>query len=638
MNVSPINAWLLIAASVALTLACGQALPNEAEPANRDPVVRSHGTEHGASTPTAVAQPSRVKLVTTIPSPVTPPVKTEPLTSTPTPLARPNQTNLAVPTPTPVARPNRNNLAVPTPTPVARPERNNLAVPTPTPAARSNQSNLAVPTPTPVARPNQSNLAVPTPTPVVHHHQSAYSYVEAPLDSRIYHADIIALVGLRNAVGQYETIPSDAGVAPTYRPTLVFRFDVIEYLKGAGEDEVLVWDPAPHAFLTSEESQETAEHKLAVRRNSTWDDRAAVVFLHVVQQGDSGDSATDASQVRYAFTTLNNGWGEHTIGDLGKAWLPANALTPEGQDVATFVSSVGDGLELLTDSDPTGGSDDLPFVTTLGELRSRIEGVANLLEIGRNIEGYEECIGKRYMTEHWIRSWEARNGPFDERPVISKQVSSGQPANTEFHNSWLSGGEFSRWWLTGDDAELFTVGIVDENGEVIVPDDRYPVSYHVSSRVSRPLAAGIYEYDHHGQRFSWIPCDHTVLPRSWEITVVPPNGSVHEAFFDPVESGGSAGASATVGVLTPRIFDVEGVETTLASLKWESGIVTLELSENISLGGHVMDFISLDGSVALSLSFDDATTNSGSAVFTWTVDEQPWRGGDRLMIRIRGDH
>ena len=105
-----------------------------------------------------------------------------------------------------------------------------------------------------------------------------------------------------------------------------------------------------------------------------------------------------------------------------------------------------------------------------------------------------------------------------------------------------------------------------------------------------------------------------------------------------MESGGTAGASETIGVLMPRVFDVEGVETTLASVKWETGFVALELSGYIFLGGHVIGFISLDGSVALSLSFDDAKTNSESAVFTWTVDEQPWRGSDRLMLRIRGDH
>ena len=133
--------------------------------------------------------------------------------------------------------------------------------------------------------------------------------------------------------------------------------------------------------------------------------------------------------------------------------------------------------------------------------------------------------------------------------------------------------------LTGADAECFSVQIVDENGNVIVPDDRYPVYYHLSLTIARPLPAGAYRFNRHDQRFSWIPCDYTVLPRSWEITAVPPNGTVHEAFFDPVESVGTAGASETIGVLMPRVFDVEGVETTLASLKWETGIVTLRWTQ-----------------------------------------------------------
>ena len=404
MNKHPIRALLLVVAGMVATVACGPASPIETEPTNPVPIVQPDGAEHGASTPTAVVQPSQAKLATPIPNPVTPPGKTEPLASTSTAAAQRNQTN----------------------------------------------------------------LAVPTPTPVVHYSQSPYSFVEAPLDGRIYHADVIALVSLRDAKGQFETIHSDAGVAPTYRPALMFRFDVIEYLKGAGEDEIVVWDPSYHTFLTSKEALEEAEHHLAVRRNSTWDDRAAVVFLHVLQEGDPDD----ASHVRHGFATINFPWGEHTIDDLGKAWLPANALTPDGQDVVDFVRSAGDGLELLTDSDPNGGSDDLPLIFTLGELRSRMEAVATLLEEGKDIEGYEECIVKAYSSEHWIRSWEARNGPFDERPVVSEQVSSGEPANTEFDNAGLSGGEFSNWWLTGADAELFSVDIVDGHGKALVPDDR----------------------------------------------------------------------------------------------------------------------------------------------------------------------
>ena len=598
MNLSTLKVGLLIAASVAITLACGQASPVEIEPASPPLFTQSNGAEAGPSMPATAVQASQPG-----PSP-----------STPTSVASVGQSARITPT-------------VPTPTPTDT-----------SPVKLAINTEMPDPTSTPeaVGQPSQNNLAVPTPTPVVHHHGSLYRNAAAPLDSRINHADVIALVNLRQATGITETVPSDAGVAPTYRPAVEFRFEVIEYLKGAGEDEIVVWDPAPHTFLTSEESQENAEHKLAVRRNSTWDDRAAVVFLYVMQKGDSGDSTIDPYQVHYGFRTMNDtDWGEHTIDEVGKAWLPAKERTPGAQDVATFVRSAGDGLELLTDADPNGGSDDVPLIITLGDLRSRIDGVTTLVAEGKGVEGYEECLTQRYYTEHWILSWEARNGPYDERPAIPKQVSSGQPADTEFHNSYIAGGEFSKWWLTGADAVLFTVKIVDESGQVIVPDDRDLVEFHVSSRVARPLPAGTYEFEEHEQLLSWIPCDHSVPVRKWQINVVAPDDSVHEAFFDPVEVDDSVGVSGTVGVLAPRALSVEGEETALASLMWQTGSVAMELNDHISLGEYTLDFISLDGSMPLSLSFNDATTDNEAAIFTWAVDEQPWRDGDLLMLRIR---
>ncbi len=48
-----------------------------------------------------------------------------------------------------------------------------------------------------------------------------------------------------------------------------------------------------------------------------------------------------------------------------------------------------------------------------------------------------------------------------------------------------------------------------------------------------------------------------------------------------------------------------------------------------------MDFIELDGSVPLSLNIDDATIDAANHTLSWTVSEQPWHDGDKLMLRIR---
>ena len=55
------------------------------------------------------------------------------------------------------------------------------------------------------------------------------------------------------------------------------------------------------------------------------------------------------------------------------------------------------------------------------------------------------------------------------------------------------------------------------------------------------------------------------------------------------------------------------------------------------LVGHHIDFIALDGSVALRLDFDQATEavkDGGTRLLTWGACSQPWSGGDLLMLRI----
>ena len=109
-------------------------------------------------------------------------------------------------------------------------------------------------------------------------------------------------------------------------------------------------------------------------------------------------------------------------------------------------------------------------------------------------------------------------------------------------------------------------------------------------------------------------------------------GTVHEAFFDPVAIGAAVGADASNGVLEPAAFTVGGASATMTSLEWESSTVTMELNPSASLAGHAVDFIALDGSVSLTLSFDDATQSGGA--LTWSVASQPWNAGDLLMLRI----
>ena len=122
----------------------------------------------------------------------------------------------------------------------------------------------------------------------------------------------------------------------------------------------------------------------------------------------------------------------------------------------------------------------------------------------------------------------------------------------------------------------------------------------------------------------------------------------------PVAVGNSVAADSTIGVLSPASFTgADGATSTISSVVWElsssdGGRVKVDVTTVSALaevlGGHVLDFIELDGMVSLSLDTFDATVVSeppGATEdpwihsFRWDVSVQPWSNGDELMVRIR---
>ena len=507
-----------------------------------------------------------------------------------------------------------------------------------TPAV-SNQGGIGVATPVESTEPDRAELPVPTPTPEIHHSQSIYSFAPDPsLDHKAFFADVIALVSLRDVRGKTETIPSDAGTAPTYRPVLDFHFDVIEYLQGAGDDEITVQDPETHTYLSPEEARQAAGFEMD-NRNTTWDDRVAVVFLYEAEERNRVRVSADPSSPNYGFLILaDHPWGHHTIDDNGKAWLPANEYTydnDEGKHSEAALQKAGEALEFFTSSEPEEGSGLRPVIT-LGDVRSLIADAEATRQEGAGIEGYEECLTEQLGVESWTRGWEALYGRSYSPNTAEEQFPSGQAAGTPIIEGWMVGGEFGMYWLTGPDAGLFTAGIFDEDGKVIIPDDRYPAAYKLSIEMARPLPSGDYKFVQQKQLPSWVPCNLVVEGPFFEIDIVPPEGTIHEAFFDPVDSEGAIGASGSIGVLKPTTFSVSGTDTAFASLTWKEEVVTLELEQFVALTDHALDFIDIDGSVSLTLSFGEATAAEDSGIFTWTIAESPWQEGDQLLLRLRG--
>ena len=163
---------------------------------------------------------------------------------------------------------------------------------------------------------------------------------------------------------------------------------------------------------------------------------------------------------------------------------------------------------------------------------------------------------------------------------------------------------------------------------------------------TRPLPVGEYDFTQKIYGLLSVACEHHSEQGIATITVTAPDGVLHEAFFDPVEVGAAVGADASSGVLEPASFEVEGVgATSIVRIAWESasagtgeaGRVRMEFSPSgPPLVGHHVDFIALDGSVVLRLSVDDAAhaVEGDGTTLTWGVCKQPWKAGDKLMLRI----
>ena len=136
-------------------------------------------------------------------------------------------------------------------------------------------------------------------------------------------------------------------------------------------------------------------------------------------------------------------------------------------------------------------------------------------------------------------------------------------------------------------------------------------------------------------------CDGWTIRYEWTVTVNAPEGTLHEAFFDPVTDGTAVAADSTNGVLSPATFtDANGASATIERIAWEpgtggSGTVKVKLSPHDSMAGHTVNFIAMDGSVSLSLEVAGATVDATTGTLSWTVTSQPWQSGDKLMLRVR---
>ena len=456
----------------------------------------------------------------------------------------------------------------------------------------------------------------------------AVNYGDTLIEEKIFGSDAIVKATMTSHSSE---VFADA--EGNFLSTLKFNLDVSEYLKGNGPTSIVaLWIDG--RFYETRENAQRAQAKTLAERDDQWDDRAAIVFLY---EGASGFGARLDGQFQLADHFLL-AFGHRYFDDdryslhstRNKVWFPAASVT----------GSTDDGQEFLLDVPPATGT--APTIT-LGDLKSQIAEVTAEFDGGDGSEAYETCVEETYEIERVIRYFrvEEDTDAYDKSPQDSS-LASGQPANTELHQR-QNGGAYpdtkAKTWLEGRDADLFTVvqgepTAVDVDGDGSFTAESDGIEFTETFATARPLPAGEYEIDRKEVWPRYLTCNY-VLNNEWTITVEAPEGTLHEAFFDPATDGTAVAADDTNGVLKPASFTgTDGATASVERIEWESGTVKLEVSPHTGLSGHVLDFIELDGTVSLSLNADQATVDAENDTLSWPVASQPWDDGDELMVRI----
>ncbi len=471
----------------------------------------------------------------------------------------------------------------------------------------------------PPATPMVHAVAQPDADPEIHIYPNTTWYVAPSLEEQIYDAltydsFVVVRASLLSATAGAEEIPGGDGAAASYRPTHELRFNVHEYLEGSGPNELLVVVRGDETYPTEASALREANSTLS-GRNTSWDNRQAVLFVGLADTtteaaGDSGVSGTSSAR-RAAFSRSNpleSPW-DYTVDNLSRAWLPA-------QDVVGGATgqSASDDPSFITD-----GAHSPPPTIGLADLKAKIAAMKAELSAREGIAGFRECIRGRILDERINRA--EPGGPLPGQ----KTIASGLAAGTEvfkYDEPFRGDPEYSRVWLEGPDSGQFEAVTID--------DDENPSNgYNLGFSTARPLPAGEYSVHDFLQHYTDIPCNfkpnNTYL--DWTVTVTAPAGTIYEAFFDLL-----VGAA---GVPLPSEFTIGGTSTAVQWLEWRNGTVTLLLLPYADLAGHALDFIALDGTLALSLEANSATADSAAGTLTWAVANQPWREDDQIMLRIR---
>ena len=409
---------------------------------------------------------------------------------------------------------------------------------------------------------------------------------------------------------------------------LEFKFEVLEYIKGTGSNELVAVATSQESFATQDEARQEAQ-RMKDTRDRQYDDREAIVFLAARPEGLP--SARRANRY-WLGGVYHDGLDWFSISSrLTKSWLPeaqsgqTTRSSNQEQYFLTDVPQAGTGRSTNTREQPS---------MAMSDFKAKVATLEAEVGAGGGSAEYRQCLVSIYFARRNV-AWFRDNGYPPLTPEVHNiTINSGLPADTNVAVTYAMSQNLHKWGETEPDGAYKSVVLGDDAA-------LFSSDYPGGIDIRRPLPAGSYVVSHQTMRPHLFLC-YEKLPEEmkhalqYHFTVTPPPLTLHAAFFDPVALASGVGVDGSSGVLEPAEFSVGGVDTSIVSLKWDGGLVTLSLSLHVSLEDYKLEFIGLDGSVGLLLDVDDATVDSGAGTLTWGVSGQPWEAGDMLMLRIDG--
>ena len=424
------------------------------------------------------------------------------------------------------------------------------------------------------------------------------------------------------------TVQTTAEPGSSYwTPVLKFRFRVLKYLKGAGPTEIdaLVTDGGYH------DTQATARAQLPrmeAAHDTQWDDRQAILFL----DNEWANIPSLSSSLFVLGDISPDGELSYTIGTRhAKVWLPAAQTLARGSDPLFLLDAPG-STRAATRSTTSTHTSTAPTISlsAFKQLTKKLLAEAS----SGGTDRWRACVEDAYQFEREQQYRTEKYGTFAYQHQLDA-IRSGQPAGVVV---WTASGlafdenRIGRHWFSGPDAAAFGFSATDFQTRGTSTEE---FVLHTRNLVTaRPLPAGEYRFGYNAVP-PWIAMcgkftDKPVELREMFLSITSGPRILHEAFFDPVAIATAVGADSSNGVLKPNAFSLNGTNTTISSLKWEEGAVTMTLSPTASLADYAIDFIDVNGTTTLSLTSDNASTTP----LAWTVPDKPWADGDLLMLRI----